>query len=96
MSAKKRKRIRKKPQELSNQALIVDRKAYVAGIKSLNNHLRDLMDEYDRIYQQLGTDDHPILHSLLAQTALMDKIIACFESGILNGEPANKASSKPH
>jgi len=94
MSAKKKTR-RKSP-KLSNQVLMVDRKAYVAGIKALNSHLKDLMEEYNRIYVQLGTDDHPILHSLLAQTALMDKIIACFELGILNGEPANEVRNKPH
>lgn len=95
MSVKK-KRTRKKPQQLSPQALIVDRRAYVAGIKALNNHLKELMEEYDRLYQQFGTNDHPILHSLLAQSALMSKVIACFESSILNGELANKAPSEPH
>lgn len=93
MSIKKKKKTRKrkiKNEISSKQALLVERKSYKTGLFALNRYLNDLMDEYNRIYRHVKTPNHPILEGLLEQVQLINDIVNCLESGIINGNPDDK------
>lgn len=82
---RKKKLSKAEKKKLSN-TLLIDKKAYLAGVKALKAHIEEIMSEYERLRQEFGTTNHPILHGLLQQAQLINDISSCFESGLVYGD----------